>query len=149
MNSAQANPYRAASGLGFWSVKQYGVAAAIIMTTLFAAALHAYAPAALHLPACPFHQWTGLYCPGCGSTRALHHLLNFEFVAALRCNLMLVILLPFLALWFGSRALATMRFWRGPVLDISAGAGWWLTAMILAWWMVRNLPFACFVIPKQ
>ena len=30
-------------------------------------------------PACPFRRVTGLWCPGCGMTRAFHHLLSGEF----------------------------------------------------------------------
>src|SRR4051812_28859789 len=29
-----------------------------------------------HYPPCPIYWATGLYCPGCGITRALHHLLH-------------------------------------------------------------------------
>ena len=28
------------------------------------------------LPGCVFYQFTGLYCPGCGMTRALHALVH-------------------------------------------------------------------------
>ena len=30
------------------------------------------------LPKCLFHEWTGLYCPGCGGTRALYALLQLR-----------------------------------------------------------------------
>lgn len=29
---------------------------------------------------CPFHELTGLYCPGCGGTRAVKYLLKGELV---------------------------------------------------------------------
>lgn len=35
------------------------------------------------LPACPFHAVTGWWCPGCGLTRATHHLLRGDVGAAL------------------------------------------------------------------
>ncbi|MEJ2068687.1 MAG: DUF2752 domain-containing protein, partial [Deltaproteobacteria bacterium] len=31
-------------------------------------------------PPCPFHLITGLYCPGCGSLRALHALFHGRFI---------------------------------------------------------------------
>lgn len=38
------------------------------------------------LPACLWHVWTGLPCPGCGTTRAIVHLLLGEIVAAFAMN---------------------------------------------------------------
>ncbi|HEX4823149.1 MAG TPA: DUF2752 domain-containing protein [Candidatus Polarisedimenticolaceae bacterium] len=37
-------------------------------------------------PACLWHAWTGLPCPGCGTTRALVHLLNGEVAAGFAMN---------------------------------------------------------------
>lgn len=45
-------------------------------------------------PSCPFHSLTGLYCPGCGSQRAISSLLHVDFLQAFRYNLMLVLTLP-------------------------------------------------------
>lgn len=43
------------------------------------------------LPKCPLYFTTGLYCPGCGSQRATHQLLNFNFFGVLQQNLLYVI----------------------------------------------------------
>src|SRR5919108_2900402 len=48
-------------------------------------------------PVCPIYQWTGLLCPGCGATRALHALLHGELFAALSLNPVVVVLSPFIA----------------------------------------------------
>lgn len=37
-------------------------------------------------PPCVFRKATGIYCPGCGSTRALRALFEGDFFAALRYN---------------------------------------------------------------
>ena len=42
------------------------------------------------LPKCLFHEWTGLYCPGCGGTRALYALLHGELKTSLHDNLLLI-----------------------------------------------------------
>ena len=47
-------------------------------------------PAANRLPKCLFHEWTGLYCPGCGGTRALYALLHGELKTSLHDNLLLI-----------------------------------------------------------
>ena len=115
--------------------------------------LHSYAPAALHLPECPFHAITGLYCPGCGSTRALHHLLNFEFVTALRCNALAVFGLPFVLAHFALSGTRRLGWSRGKLanlkFDPSANAIMALVILVVVWSVVRNLPFAIFAIPPQ
>lgn len=115
--------------------------------------LHYYPPAALSLPPCVFHEITGLYCPGCGAARALHHLMNLEFATALRCNVMFIAMLPALAYLFAARCITALgqigSSLRLPVPALSTRAGWTLTAAVLAWWIARNLPFACFQIPAS
>jgi hypothetical protein len=46
------------------------------------------------LPPCLFHAFTGLHCPGCGATRALHQIANGNLVAALKLNALVVLGLP-------------------------------------------------------
>src|SRR5437870_13243152 len=54
-------------------------------------------PEAAWLPHCPLHEWTGLCCPGCGSTRALHALAHGHLLAALQFN-PLILALPLAAM---------------------------------------------------
>ena len=42
-------------------------------------------------PKCILHSSTGIYCPGCGSQRAAHHLLNLDFVRAIQQNILFII----------------------------------------------------------
>jgi hypothetical protein len=49
-------------------------------------------------PKCPVKSLTHYDCPGCGSQRAIHALLNFEFREAFRQNALLVLALPYLTL---------------------------------------------------
>lgn len=58
-------------------------------------------------PKCPFLALTGLYCPGCGSQRAIHDLLHLRIASSLDHNLLVLpslILLTFHA-WqlYGNR----------------------------------------------
>ena len=40
------------------------------------------------LPKCPLYVTTGIYCPGCGSQRATHNLLHFNFLGVLQQNIL-------------------------------------------------------------
>jgi Protein of unknown function (DUF2752) len=51
-------------------------------------------------PACPVYRYLHLYCPGCGSTRALSALLHGHLNEAMHYNPLFVMLLP-LFLMFG------------------------------------------------
>ena len=52
-------------------------------------------PGTFPYPTCVFHDLTGLYCPGCGSTRALYQLLHGNILTALHDNVMAVFAIPF------------------------------------------------------
>lgn len=92
-----------------------------------------------HYPACIFRAVTGLYCPGCGLTRATHDLLHLDIASAFARNP----LAPFLALfaiyltgrWLVSR-------WRGTTLTWEPKP-WMSTAMFVFFMLftvARNLP---------
>lgn len=100
-----------------------------------------------HYPACPFLTLTGWYCPGCGALRATHALAHLDPVAALKLNPLLVLAVPVVAyLWI--RWLAGE--WRGRPWRPSAPRPaliWALLALVLVFWVVRNLPFGAFLAP--
>lgn len=49
---------------------------------------------------CVFHEITGLYCPGCGITRALFALFELDIKKALNYNVLLFIIGPILLYYF-------------------------------------------------
>jgi len=72
--------------------------------------LPAFAPFA---PVCPFHAFTGLPCPGCGTTRAVLALAHGDLAGAFGWNPLAVLTLV-LALAAGLLAPAWV-LWRGPL----------------------------------
>lgn len=120
-----------------------------VVGTSGCAALTLYAadPAqAGHLPRCPIYSLTGLYCPGCGTTRALHRLLHADMREALRLNPLLVILLPVLAYSFLSLTLEAFRDRALPGLFRSHRATRLLIALVLSFTVLRNLPLYPFTL---
>lgn len=94
------------------------------------------------LPPCPFHWATGLYCPGCGATRALHALAHLDLAGALAMNPLLVLALPLVALLLADHARwlpGRPRLLRSPLLDARPWA-----AAVIAFALARNLPWPPF-----
>jgi hypothetical protein len=99
------------------------------------------------LPPCPSAS-LGFACAGCGSTRAVHFLLQGDLAAAWRHNQMLVLVgLPFAAAGFFSLSVAAWRGrWpRSPLPPrASARLGFALVIVLLGWTLARNLPGEAF-----
>jgi hypothetical protein len=97
-------------------------------------------------PRCMLHSWTGLNCPGCGTTRAVHALLHGNLRQALAYNALFIVFLPlFLALavrvwWAAVRA----RPVAGPSMP-----SWAIRAflvLVLAFGILRNVGYYPFTL---
>ena len=98
------------------------------------------------LPPCPLFALTGIHCPGCGSTRATHALLNGDLLAAFDFNPLMMLALPILALAF-------LRWWgravgyRGSTpaeVRLPPQAIWLVFAVVILFGITRNLPWGVF-----
>ena len=70
---------------------------AIIFLIILAILYKTYNPNGnIYFPKCPFRELTGLKCPGCGSQRAIHYLLNFDILNAIKENVILVLSIPYI-----------------------------------------------------
>ncbi len=94
-------------------------------------------------PKCPLRMLTGFECPGCGAQRAVHCLLRFDIPGALSHNVLLVLSIPYLVTGFvfdmrrsvGENAVR----WRKRLFGTTAI--WIIFAVIVAFWILRNIPF--------
>jgi hypothetical protein len=116
------------------------IAVAVVLTTLAVAAATFFflvdPSSVVFLPRCPLYTTTGIYCPGCGATRALHELLRGHWLAALRLNALFILSLPCLA-GFGLYRLATpdreRNTWKPQWT-------WVLLGMVVTFGVLRNIP---------
>jgi hypothetical protein len=97
-------------------------------------------PASGLFPKCPFRQVTGLQCPGCGSQRALHHLLNIEIKQAFALNPLLILSIPYIIVGYlfevlpiGEKGLRVRKFLFGTKAIIA------ILIIIIGFAIWRNL----------
>lgn len=92
---------------------------------------------------CMTYLFTGLYCPGCGNTRALHAFVHMDFAAMLDNNVFFLPLFLILAwllageylrLLFGRRILWLPKRVPTPLIILAA-------VLLAAFTILRNLPF--------
>ena len=107
-------------------------------------ATHDPAAAGSPFPGCPFHATTGLWCPGCGLTRATHTLLRGDVLTALGANVFTPLALVLIAgSWWGW----LRRAWdRPPARRTADRVPGWLTNVgvvaLVLFGVARNLPWA-------
>lgn len=132
--AAQSSGARAHDRLVFWLLSALGVAGAVL--------LYSVEPTtAPFFPVCPFHALTGLHCPGCGTSRALHQLLHGDILAALDFNVLSTLFVPVIAWAWISHGLQTMGRRPLPSIRWSSTGLWALLAVVVLFWVARNLPF--------
>lgn len=78
------------------------------LATVFVASVNPNNPG--HYPPCPLKWTTGLDCPACGGLRTVFSLSHGDFAAAIDHNLLAVVALPALVVWW---ALIVYRGWTG------------------------------------
>ncbi|NDV94001.1 DUF2752 domain-containing protein [Dysgonomonas sp. 521] len=95
---------------------------------------------------CSFHELTGLQCPGCGGQRAFYFLLHGDILQALRYNLLLIIILPFLLyIYF---LLAQVYILKNKnylkYFNFSGKIGYIFIAVLIVFFILRNIPASPF-----
>lgn len=97
-------------------------------------------------PKCLFHSLTGLYCPGCGSQRALHSLLHFNFYQVVGYNFLFIPAALFIAYHYLHMLLNRWLGWNLPNLFYKKNTPWVVLVIVVLFWIVRNIPVQPFSI---
>lgn len=97
---------------------------------------------------CPFYQLTGLYCVGCGASRALRSVMHLDFARAMGYNAFFTLLLPVLAAYFIGVAVSLVKYGKDkfsgkipkviPIVIAAAG---------VVFMVLRNLEAFSFLAP--
>jgi len=93
------------------------------------------------LPKCPLYATTGIYCPGCGSQRATHQLLNFNFLGVVQQNALYIIglfIVGYHLIISGVNYFFKKNYYNyiyHPKTPIA------LLLLIIVFWILRNIPY--------
>ncbi|MGZ4682799.1 MAG: DUF2752 domain-containing protein [Acidimicrobiales bacterium] len=90
-------------------------------------------------PQCPTKLMTGLDCPLCGATRAVHSLLRGNVVGAMDHNLLFVLLLPFITYAFVAWTATRMGHPMKPIPMSSRWVNIPLAVVMVVFTVVRNV----------
>ena len=80
-------------------------------------------------PKCMFHEWTGLYCPGCGNTRALSALLHGNLSDSLKKNILFIPAVITVVL--------TVVY---PRIAFNRVFAWSVAIIVILFFILRNIP---------
>jgi hypothetical protein len=115
---------------------------AIILVTILAILYRSYNPYGnIYFPKCPFRELTSLKCPGCGSQRAIHYLLNFNILNAIKENLILVLSIPYIltGLIFDSLKKPNEKILKWRKVLFGRKAIFLILVIIIVFWILRNI----------
>ena len=93
-----------------------------------------------HYPVCPFLWTTGFYCPGCGTLRAIHDGLHGDLTGALARNPLAVVAAPLLVFAWVCWGLRTLGYDAPHPTRLPVAWVWGLLALVLTYWVARNVP---------
>lgn len=98
------------------------------------------------LPKCPLYLTTGFYCPGCGSQRATHYLLNLNFIAVAKQNVLYILGLLFIAYHF--LIIAYNYIFKKNIYNYIYHPKTPIIVLIIVviFWIIRNIPMVPFQI---
>jgi hypothetical protein len=96
-------------------------------------------------PPCMFRLLTGLTCPGCGTTRALHQIVHGHLVTAFILNPLLLLALPFLVYAFLRYSAIVIQGGVPRKNSLHPRYIYAIFFIVVGFWIFRNTPFYPFV----
>ena len=97
--------------------------------------------------ACPSYYFTKYYCPGCGAGRACYALLHGRWYQAFRYNPLLVILLPWLILYYGLCSIQWLIYGKERVsIHIPEWIPMVILLIMLLYGVARNIDIYPFIL---
>ncbi len=90
-------------------------------------------------PRCIFNSVTGYYCPGCGSQRAIHDLLHFNFLGVVNHNILFIPAFLLIFYHYTSPVLNKIFNWKLPNIFYFKSTPWIIFGIVILFWIIRNI----------
>jgi len=90
-------------------------------------------------PKCPFYSATGIYCPGCGSQRAAHQVLNGHIIEGIRHNYLIALLALVLLYQAFTYIMNDLLNKNIPNLLHRSKVTFGILITIMLFWILRNI----------
>lgn len=97
-------------------------------------------PSFAFFPKCPLYATTSIYCPGCGSQRALHDLLHLNIKEVIGHNILFLfglavliyhLTIQFLNKFYGKNIKNYLYHKNTPII---------ILVIVIVFWILRNIP---------
>jgi hypothetical protein len=92
-------------------------------------------------PRCIFYSFSGYYCPGCGSQRAIHNLMHLNFAGVVQNNILFLPAMLAVTYHYLHPVLNRNFSWRLPNILYMKNTPWIIFGIIVFFWIIRNLPW--------
>ena len=96
---------------------------------------------------CPIRKLTGLYCPGCGVTRMLLHILKGNFYQAFRYNPLLFMMLPFFIIYYFDSFYSEYKQKPRKFERLEPKLWYFLLVLFIGYGILRNISIFSFLKP--
>lgn len=96
---------------------------------------------------CIIKAVTGYYCPGCGLTRMFSALARLDFYTAVRCNMLVAVLIIPVAVFAFYRSVLYVKGKQKPHIFAEKAFIALIAVLTVAFWIMRNLPQFEFLAP--
>lgn len=99
---------------------------------------------------CVYYELSGLYCPGCGMTRATFSLLQFDFYQAIRYNAFSIVIIPLIVLYAIGGLYAWLLNKTNFMYNKIPSIIWVIFILVLLLYgVLRNIPQFAFLAPTS
>ncbi len=92
-------------------------------------------------PPCIFYSTTGLFCPGCGSQRAIHSLMHFNIANGAGKNFLILPALFAIVYHYIHPAVNKRFHMELPNVFYQRNTPWFIFGIVFLFWILRNLNF--------
>ncbi len=92
-------------------------------------------------PPCIFYSATGLYCPGCGSQRAIHSMLHLNLEGVVSNNMLFIPAFLAIGYHYIHPPLNKKFHLNLPNIFYLKSTPWIIFGLIMLYWILRNLPW--------